>query len=238
MVEQAEGLLYLHNPMKWPRKILTITWIALLAAILYAGWTIASRRAQPIHPVSPAGDSKEAELLRIYGGDEVKILQFYARDGRVTEGTSSVICYGVLNARSVRMEPPVEGVTPSLNKCVEIAPEHNTRYTLIAEGKDGRMVSATFELGVVADPDALPKVTAFEVVNKSLNYLGNPVYLLSFGAQNPEEVSIDPPAFPTLHRAPYGRFYVAPRQTTTYTLTVTGKFGHKDQRQLTLAGPQ
>ncbi len=224
--------------MKWPREFVIITWVTLLAAILYSGWTIASRRAQPIHPKIPANDSREAELLRIYGGDQVRILQFYVRDGLVTEGSSSVICYGVLNAQSVRMEPPVEGVRPSLNKCVEIAPKHNTRYTLVAEGKDGRVVSATCDLGVVADPDALPKINAFEVVSKSRDYLGNPVYLLAFSAQNPEEVSIDPPAFSTLHGAPYGRFYVAPRQTTTYTITVTGKFGHKVQRQLTLAGPQ
>lgn len=76
------------------------------------------------------------------------------------------------------------------------------------------------------------------MVSKSLNYLGNPVYLVAFGAQNPEEVSIEPRAFPPLQRSPFGRFYVAPRPTTTYTLTVTGKFGHKVQRQLTLAGPQ
>lgn len=224
--------------MKWPRDLLTITWIVLLAAFLYAGWTIASRRLQPIPPKSPSTDSKEAELLRIYGGDQVRILQFYARDGLVTEGTRSVICYGVLNAQSVRIEPPVEGVRPSLNKCVEIAPKHNTRYTLIAEGKDGRMVSATCDLGVMADPNSLPKITTFEVASKSQDYLGNPVYLVAFSAQNPEEVSIDPPAFPTLHGAPYGRFYVAPGQTTTYTLTVTGKFGHKVERQLTLAGPR
>jgi hypothetical protein len=213
--------------------------VALIAAALYAGWVFWSRRALPIRTARlPGEDARLAEFLKTYGGDEVKILSFYAREGRVIEGDKSVICYGVLNAVSVRTEPPLEGVTPSLNKCVEIAPERNTQYTLVAEGKDGRTVSETFQLGVVADPDALPKITSFEVRSSSLNYLGNPVYLVAFTAQNPEEVSIDPPAFPNLHRAPYGRFYVAPRATTTYTLTVLGKFGHKDQKQLTLAGPK
>jgi hypothetical protein len=58
-----------------------------------------------------------------------------------------------------------------------------------------------------------------------------------FGAKNPEEVSIDPPVFPPLHGAVYGQFYVAPAQTTTYTLTVTGKKGRKAQRQLTIEVP-
>lgn len=224
--------------MKQFREVLPFVRVALIAAILYSGWVFWSRRAQPIRPIPPGEDAREAEFLKIYGGSEVKILQFYAREGNVIEGSKSVICYGVLNAQSVRMEPPIEGVTPSLNRCVEIAPDRNTRYTLVAEGKDGRTVSETFQLGVVADPNTLPKITSFEVKSKSLNYLGHPVYLVSFTAQNPEEVTIDPPAFPALHRAPYGRFYVAPPKTTTYTLTVAGKFGHKDEKQLTLEGPR
>ena len=124
------------------------------------------------------------------------------------------------------------------DRLLGVVTDRDIAIRCVAEGKDGRVASESFEVGLVADPDALPKVTDFHVINKSLNYLGNPVYFVSFTARNPEEVSIDPPAFPVLHRAPYGRFYIAPRKTTTYTLTVTGKFGHKDQKQLTLEGPR
>jgi hypothetical protein len=34
-----------------------------------------------------------------------------------------------------------------------------------------------------------------------------------------------------------GSFYVAPEKTTTYTLTVTGKYGHKATRSLTVEVP-
>ena len=118
------------------------------------------------------------------------------RDFKVTEGANSVLCYGVINAKSVRMEPPVEGVRPSLNKCVEVAPSKETRYTLVAEGNDGQMISESFVLGVQADVETLPKITSFDVMSQSLDYLGHPVYLVGFNVQNPEEVSIEPPAFP------------------------------------------
>ena len=50
-------------------------------------------------------------------------------------------------------------------------------------------------------------------------------------------MDIDPPVFPTLHGSPYGNFYVSPRKTTTYTLTVTGKKGRQARRQLTVEVP-
>jgi hypothetical protein len=223
------------------REAQTYVRLLLAVAVAYAGWIFLSRALtsyQRRHHEDSEQAARNAEFLRIYGGSDVKILQFYAREGSVTEGSKSVICYGVLNAVSVRMEPPVEGVAPSLNKCVDVAPERQTRYTLFAEGKGGQVISESFTLGVEPDADALPKITSFEVKSQSIDYRGRPVYLVSFTAENPEEVSFDPPVLPNLHRAPYGRLYVAPEKTTTYTLTVTGKFGHKAQRQLTLEGPK
>src|SRR5262249_29962756 len=146
--------------------------------------------------LDPKQIAREAEWQRTYGGNAVKILQFYARDGSVIEGDHSVICYGVLNAKSVRMEPPVQGVAAAVNKCVEIAPVRDTRYTLIAEGYDGRTVSESFVLGVKADVESLPRITSFEIVDRKPDYRGRMVFLISFSQQNGLEVSIDPPAFP------------------------------------------
>jgi hypothetical protein len=212
----------------------------VIAGVLYAGWVFGSRYFSGGYwstLKARKAAEQQAAFDRTYGGTAVKILQFYARDGALTEGSGSVICYGVLNAKSVRIEPPVEGVFPALNRCVAVQPQHQTRYTLTAEGKDGRTVSESFVLAVRADEATLPKVTSFKVQNRELDYRGRPVYLVSFGAQNAETVDIDPQAFPTLHGAPNGRFYVSPEKTTTYTLTVTGKHGHKAQQKLTLQVP-
>jgi hypothetical protein len=167
-------------------------------------------------------------------GDGVKILQFYARDGVVTEGEKTVLCYGVSNARSVRIDPPVEGVGPALTRCVEVQPKRETHYTLIAEGSDGHTVSQSFDVRVGADTALLPKITSFRVAGCTKDYQGEPVFSVSFAAQNVEQVSIDPAAFQPLRGSTYGQFYVKPLKTTTYTLSVAGKYGHVARQQLKL----
>ena len=177
-----------------------------------------------------------AEFERAYGGSELKIVQFYSREGTLFEGSTTVLCYGLANARSVRIEPPVEGVSVSLNRCVEVAPEKDTRYTLTAEGNDGHAVSESFVLKVRPDPNTLPKITSFRIAKHETDH-GRHIFSIAFSQQNGELVDIDPPVFPTLHGAPVGNFYVSPEKTTTYTLTVTGKKGRQARRQLTVEVP-
>lgn len=208
-------------------------------ALAYLAWIFVTRAMSTSRWArgNQAADAANSEFARVYGGTDVKILQFYARDGNMVEGTKSVICYGVLNAKAVRIEPKLEGVAPSLNRCVEVYAEKATTFKLTAEGFDGRTVSESFELGVRPDEETLPKITTFAVTKTERDYTGKWIFSLRFSAQNPEEVSIDPPVFRPLHRSPMGSFYVAPEKTTTYTLTVTGKFGHKATRSLTVQVP-
>lgn len=221
------------------RRLRPIFVVTTAIALAYLGWVFGSRAIRTSRWArgnSPSND-RAAEFAKVYGGTDVRILQFYARDGAIVEGSKSVICYGVLNASKVRIEPPVEGVGPSLNRCVEVGARKDTRFTLTAEGADGRMVSESFVLGVRADEETLPKITQFAISKTERDYSGKWIFSLRFSAQNPEEVTIDPPVFPPLHRSPMGSFYVAPEKTTTYTLTVTGKFGHKATRTLTVEVP-
>jgi hypothetical protein len=193
-------------------------WRGLLAAALFStGCT------------SPAVEHKASAPA-----DPVKILAFYPRDVLVTEGGNTLLCYGVSNAKSVRIDPPVDGVSPSLTRCVEIRPQRETLYTLTAVGSDGQTVSQSVLVRIGTDEAALPKISSFEIVGAKKDYTGQTVFSLSFAAQNADEVSISPPVFPTLHGAPSGQFSVKPEKTTTYTLLAKGKNGHKAQRQLTV----
>ena len=210
-------------------RMVTIVAVAGFALVT-VNRRLAEQRRQPEKP------DGFAEFERAYGGTAVKIVQFYSREGTLLEGSTTVLCYGLANARSVRIDPPVEGVAVSFNRCVEVAPEHDTRYTLTAEGNDGKVVSESFVLKVRPDPATLPKITSFRIANHQIDR-GRHIFSLAFSQQNGEKVDIDPPAFPTLHGAPYGRFYVAPQKTTTYTLTVTGKKGRQARRQLTVEVP-
>jgi hypothetical protein len=187
---------------------------------------------------SPAPPQKAASASESRLAEPVKITAFYARDAVVIEGGSTVLCYGVSNAKSVRLDPPVEAISPSLNRCIEVRPRAETRYTLSAEGSDGQSVSESVTIRVGADQSTLPRITSFQIDGKQKDYSGQTVFSLSFGVQNAEEVSIDPPVFPPLHGAPSGQFSVKPDKTTRYTLIVKGKNGHVARQQLTVKVPE
>jgi hypothetical protein len=196
---------------------------ALIAAVLFAGCG-----APPAQQKASAPAGKD---------DPVKILAFYPRDAVVTEGGKTVLCYGVSNAKSVHIDPPVDGVSPALTRCVEVQPKRETLYTLTAEGSDGKTVSQSFTIHVGTDQGALPRISSFRIEGGQKDYTGHTVFTLSFADQNGEEISIDPPVFPPLHGAPSGQFSVRPEKTTTYTLTVKGKNGHVAKQQLTVEVP-
>jgi hypothetical protein len=81
-------------------------------------------------------------------GTKLKILQFYAVPAQLRPREKGKICYSVVNAKSLRIDPPVEAVWPSLSRCFEVAPQATTRYRLTAEGNDGSLVSESFVLKV------------------------------------------------------------------------------------------
>jgi hypothetical protein len=190
---------------------------AVAAALLHSGCT------------SPPAQQKASAPA-----DPVKITAFYPRDISVPEGGTTLLCYGVSSAKSVRIDPPVEGVSPSLTRCVEVRPKGETRYTLTALGSEGQSVSQSVTVRIGTDTAALPKITSFQIEGKQKDYAGKTMFTLSFADQNADEVSINPPVFPTLHGAPSGQFSVRPDKTTTYTLTAKGKNGHVAQKQLTV----
>jgi hypothetical protein len=214
------------------RTIQRYLWIALAVAALYTAWLIARRGWW--RRSNAEGTPESAITVPSGLGGALKIVQFYARDGVVTEGSATVICYSVMNATAVRIDPPVADVWPSPNRCFDVRPMRETKYTLTAEGAGGKAVSESFSVQVAPDAAVLPKITSFKVVGCHKDYLGEPVFKLSFSDQNAETVDIEPAVLPTLHGAPYGQFYVAPKTATTYTLKVTGKYRHVARQELTV----
>jgi hypothetical protein len=80
----------------------------------------------------------------------VRITQFYATAGTVLSGQKTRVCYGVENARSVRISPDIDDVYPSPSRCVEVVPERTTHFTILAEGFDGAMATRSFTVAVHA----------------------------------------------------------------------------------------
>jgi hypothetical protein len=82
----------------------------------------------------------------------VRILRFYATTGSIAPGGKAQLCYGVENAKSVRIAPSTEPVTPAANRCLDILPDRTTHYTILAEGYDGNVVNRSLTLVVETAP--------------------------------------------------------------------------------------
>jgi hypothetical protein len=125
--------------VRFLRKIQPYLWVASALAVAYTAWIFTGRfwdRKKLEERVNRQVVNPEFE--RIYGGDSVRILQFYALEGVVKPGQTTLLCYGVINATTVRMDPAMDGVYPSTDRCLEVAPTHTTNYTLTAEGPKGQ----------------------------------------------------------------------------------------------------
>jgi hypothetical protein len=78
----------------------------------------------------------------------VRIVRFFATTGALFAGETAKLCYGVENARTVRLSPEMDRVPPSPGRCIEVHPEHTTHYTLQAEGFDGRIAIRSLTIPV------------------------------------------------------------------------------------------
>jgi hypothetical protein len=90
-------------------------------------------------------DRAAVELL---GGKELAIQMFYATPGAIRRGESARLCYGVANAKTVKLEPQSNPVWPSYSRCVEVAPSKTTTYTLTIMDAAGNTKSQTVEVKV------------------------------------------------------------------------------------------
>ncbi len=124
------------------------TAVAVLIAALYVGWTFYSR-AQSAKESEQAIQAKQEESRKrvneqIFGSGEIKVTTFLADPGHLAKGQSAQLCYGVVNATALKLDPvPDEPVTPTARHCIEISPKKTTLYTLTATNDKGQSESKT-----------------------------------------------------------------------------------------------
>ena len=101
-----------------------------------------------IEAARPATVQRNAETIAFYGNGQLKVLSFYANPVEVKRGGRSLVCYGVSNADSVRIEPPVGDVWPSTSRCVEVTAAKDTDYKLTARDAAGHEETRTLAVRV------------------------------------------------------------------------------------------
>src|SRR4026208_1391470 len=122
------------------RGLLPYTTAALVIALIYMGWVFYSRWSDNRRLEQTAAEQRlklDKDITDKYGSGALKILNFYANPGMVARGQKTLLCYGVVNAKTVRIEPLAERVWPAVSRCLEYTALRETAVTLTAREAAG-----------------------------------------------------------------------------------------------------
>lgn len=135
------------------RSILPYTSIAVVIAALYVAWVFYSRYEsgkQAAQALAAKQEQQRKQVVdEVYGSGEIRFQDFSAADGVLKRGQTTELCYGVVNATSVKLTPPVnEALKPMYHHCVEIGPKKTTTYTMTAYNAKGESKSVSLTIHV------------------------------------------------------------------------------------------
>ena len=89
-----------------------ISTVSVFVAILYVGWTFYSRHASDEQAARDLAAKQQAERQHqadlIFGSGEVKIVSYSVDKASMARGETADLCYGVVNATKVVIDPKVE----------------------------------------------------------------------------------------------------------------------------------
>jgi hypothetical protein len=127
----------------------------LIIVALIVGWILFSRwwenRAFEKRAIQERTEKQREDDLatvKMMGGKELAIQNFYAMPGAIRRGETVQLCYGVANAKTVTLEPQPNHVWPSYSRCVDVSPAKTTSYTLTISDASGRTLSQSLEVKV------------------------------------------------------------------------------------------
>jgi hypothetical protein len=150
MMEQPES--------KQPRALRNL-WKGFGAAVAivlcFVGYTFWSRRTENAdlaykQQAAKTAQQRESDAAAVeeLGGSDFKIIAFYASPGLIHRGETVDMCYGVSNAKTVKLDPPEANVWPSANRCMQVTPKKTTTYTLTIEDGKGKTANQTLTITV------------------------------------------------------------------------------------------
>jgi hypothetical protein len=159
----------------------------------------------------------------------VKITQFYANPPGIAKGGKALLCYGVESASKVRIEPPVEQLSPALTRCFEVRPAETTTYKLVADGRVGGAAEATATVTVGAAAPLL-----FDLSISSTKVKAGELVSFCFQARNATSVMGSPGRFQKGGNARQDCLIDQPTKTTTYRIVASNSDGLTDTASMTV----
>jgi hypothetical protein len=185
-------------------------WLLALAGVMLTGCSSEKPQPAPKAQLPPA------------------ITQLYAPQPSIASGEAAKICYGVENAKSVWISPPLHELSAALARCIEVEPKENTTYALTVEGADGQRVSQEIMIFVGA-----AKAKIINVNISAAEVKAGETVSVCYQVEHVRSVTINPPGY---HGGPDPRGCVThqPLKTTTYVIAATGAEGDRDQEQVTV----
>jgi hypothetical protein len=110
-----------------------------------------SNRAFQARAREKAAERRRADdraALEQLGGSELAIRSLYISPAIVHPGASTQLCYDVVDAKSVTLDPPEGQVWPSHFRCLDLFPKKSTTYTLTITDAAGKSLSQSVQLQV------------------------------------------------------------------------------------------
>jgi hypothetical protein len=136
------------NPFLYSWAVLVVVALVVVA-ILVSRW-MENRDVETRAKQEKAQQQREQDRIALeqLGGKELAIQNFYASPGAIRRGETLQLCYGVANAKTVKLEPQSNPVWPSYSRCVDVTPVKSTTYTLTIADAAGNTKSQTLEVKV------------------------------------------------------------------------------------------
>lgn len=141
----------------------------------------------------PAKQRPVAGVPEVLKGVDLKILMFYTSTPVIEPGKPLTVCYGVLNAVSVELMPPLEQITPSLNRCIHVDMKGRRTLGLRAAGKNGEQAEAEFTIGLM---QPRPKISFVEI--STLTPKRGDIVSLCYGTEAATAVRLAPAGPPLI----------------------------------------
>ena len=138
----------LKNPLLYTSAVLVVALLGVVYVMLSRWQERRSIDRQAEQQRAEKQREEDRVAVEQLGGKDFAILSFYASPTVIRRGESAQLCYGVSNAKSVKLEPQTQPVWPSPAYCVDVSPIKSMTYTLTIVNAAGAAKSQTVEVKV------------------------------------------------------------------------------------------